>query len=64
MMKQSVSFLACALILSACASTQVPTAQTVAVESTISTTEMQTSPTDSDAPQASVTRVFWFFGDR
>jgi PBP1b-binding outer membrane lipoprotein LpoB len=65
MIKQSVPVVAIAVILSACASMEVPPAQSVAVDQTVTTTAIQASATsDPAAPQVTVIRVFWFFGDR
>jgi len=63
MIKQWVPVVAIGVILSACAS--VPPAQTVATEKPFSATKFQTSETsDPGTPQATVTRVMWFFAER
>jgi hypothetical protein len=65
MIKQCVPVVAISVIVSACAAMDVPPAQTVAVAGTVSPTTLQTSDTGNPgAPQATVTRVMWFFGDR
>jgi hypothetical protein len=44
---------------------EVSPAQSVAVDQTVTTTAIQASATSAPAaPQVTVTRVFWFFGDR
>lgn len=73
MIKQCLPVVAIGVILSACASMGMPPAQTVAVEEVHYTTNAQTAATiapavaqatDPAVPQATITRVFWFFGDR